>query len=171
MVITRILFFLVSCSFAAVSAQASTRISGAIRDATGRAVTNADVSLLTPALTTITSARTDAQGGFALDAPSAGNFLLLVRAPAFDEVRRAVTVVEGKPLQPSTIVLEVGAGRRRHGDGLRESVDALWRASHPVNVISADEIGRRVKTVVAEAVQAESAWPRSDPTTFPSFCW
>jgi hemoglobin/transferrin/lactoferrin receptor protein len=166
MILGRIIFVL-SCALAAVAEAAPTRVTGTVRDASGGAVTNAEVALLTASLTTITSARTDLQGAFALDAPAAGNFLLLVRAPAFDEVRRAITVVDGKPFQPLTIVLEVGAlVEDVTVTASRETVDDLWRSSHPVNVISASEISSRVKTVVAEAVQEESgvALQRTSPT-------
>ena len=161
------IFFVLSCAPAGVSEELPTRISGAVRDSSGGAVTNADVSLLTSALTTLASSRTDSQGGFSLEAPSEGNFLLLVRAQGFEEVRRAVTVAGGKPVQPLTIVLEVGAlVEDVTVTATRGTVADLWRASQPVNVISRDEIGSRVKTVVTEAVQEESgvALQRTSPT-------
>jgi hemoglobin/transferrin/lactoferrin receptor protein len=167
MIISRVVLFVLSCSLVALSAQASTRITGTVRDASGGAIRHAEIALLTPALTTVTSARTDEQGAFALEAPSAGKFLLLVRAPAFDEVRRSLSVTEGQPVPPVAIVLEVGAlVEDVTVTASRETVDDLRRASHPVNVISAEEIGSRVKTVVAEAVQEESgvALQRTSPT-------
>ncbi|MEO5897919.1 MAG: TonB-dependent receptor [Vicinamibacterales bacterium] len=167
MSITRIVACVLLCALEALSAEPSMRITGTVRDASGGAVRNAEIALLTPALTTVTSARTDAQGGCALDAPSTGNFLLLIRAQAFAEVRRALSVTESKPVPSLVIVLEVGAlVEDVTVSASRETVDDLRRASHPVNVITAEEIGSRVKTVVAEAVQEESgvALQRTSPT-------
>jgi hemoglobin/transferrin/lactoferrin receptor protein len=166
MILNRILFVL-SCAFAGFAEDQPTRVSGAVRDASGAAVTGAHVSLLTSELTTLASSQTDSQGAFSLEAPSDGNFLLLVRAQGFEQVRRAVTVAGGKPVQALTIVLEVGAlVEDVTVTASRGTVDDLWRGSQPVNVIGAEEIGKRVKTVVAEAVQEESgvALQRTSPT-------
>ena len=166
MIINR--FFLVlSCALAGISADASTRVTGSVRDTSGGAVSSAELSLLTAALTTVASSRTDPQGGFVMEAPFEGDFVLVVRAPGFGEVKRAVTIVEGKAIQPLAIVLEVGAlAEDVTVTASRDSVESLWRASQPVNVIDEHDIGSRVKTVVAEAVQEEAgvALQRTSPT-------
>ncbi|MBA2305091.1 MAG: TonB-dependent receptor, partial [Acidobacteria bacterium] len=165
-----ILRFVVVCIFtlaASYEARGVARITGTIRDASGAAVSGAEVFLLTPALTTVAASRADAQGAFALEAPTAGNFVLLVRAPAFDEVRRPVVIVDGQPVRPIVIVLEVGAlAEDVTVTASGESVDDLRRAAHPVNVINAEEIADRVKTVMAQAVESEAgvALQRTSPT-------
>lgn len=149
------------------SAEAAERITGTVRDGTDRAVANAEIVLLTPTMTTVTATRSDAQGAFSFDAPSAGSFLLLVRAPAFNETRQALNIVEGKPTPPVAIVLEVGTlSEDVTVSASRERVEDLWLAAQPVNVINAQEIGERVKTVVAQAVVGESgvALQRTSPT-------
>ncbi len=151
----------------AQAAYAAVRVTGTVRDATGGAVAGAEIVLLTPALTTVTSTRSDKSGAFAVDAPSAGSFLLLVRAAGFDEVRKALTIVEGEPAPQISIVLEVGAlAEDVTVTASREAVESLHTATHPVNVINAEEIGERVRTVIAQAVEQESgvALQRTSPT-------
>ena len=146
---------------------AAERVSGTVRDATGAAVPNAEIVLLTPTMTTITTTRSDGQGAFSFEAPSAGSFLLLVRAPAFSEARQALNIVAGKPTPPIAVVLEVGAlSEDVTVSAARERVEDVWIAGQPVNVINAQEISERVKTVVAQAVEGESgvALQRTSPT-------
>ena len=149
------------------AAEEFTRLTGTLRDSSGGAVAGADVVLLTTALTTVASTRSDARGAFVLDAPSAGSFVLLVRAEAFGEVRRPLTISAGQAPPAIAIVLEVGGlSEDVTVTALRESVQDLRTATRPVNVINADTIAERVKTVIAQAVEEEPgvALQRTSPT-------
>ena len=146
---------------------AASPVTGTVRDASGGAVPGAEVVLLTPALTTVAGTRTDAGGNFTITAPSSGTFVLLVRAPAFSEVRKAVTITDGRPTAPLSVILAVGGlAEDVTVTAAREMVQDLRTATHPVNVISAEDIAQRVKTVVAQAVEGEAgvALQRTSPT-------
>ena len=141
----------------APDALADTRIAGTLRDTTGGAVADAEVVLLSPSLSTVATTRSDSRGEFALDAPAAGSFLLLVRAAGFDEARRAITIADGTTPAPLAIVLQVGGlSDDVTVTASREAVEAVRRAAQPVNVIDEAEIAARVKTVVAQAVNEEA---------------
>jgi outer membrane receptor protein involved in Fe transport len=131
-------------------------IGGSVRDVSGGAVAAAQIVLTTPELTVVAATSTDAQGRFSLIAPAAGTYLLITRAPAFGESRRAVTVQPGTTA-PIEIVLQVGPLEEEVTvAAARDNVDTLRLAAQPVAVISADEIAIRVKTVVAQAVDGET---------------
>ena len=140
----------------ATDMEAAETIAGRVRDASGAAIAKADIVLATPELTVIAASVSDAQGSFSMPAPAPGSYLLIARAPAFGETRQAVTVLAGKTA-PIEIVLEVGPLEEEVTvAATRDSVDALRVSAQPVNVITGDEIAARVKTVVAQAVEAET---------------
>jgi hemoglobin/transferrin/lactoferrin receptor protein len=148
--------FLVTLILSAAPAAAAITLRGTVRDAAGAVVDKAEVLLTTPELTVIATARSDASGGFTISAPAPGTYLLIVRASAFGETRQAVTVgsAEGPPL---SVVLQVaGFEEEVTVTATRENVDSLRLAAQPVNVVNADEIAARVKTVVAQAVKEEA---------------
>ena len=131
-------------------------VAGKVRDSSGGGVPRAEVLLMTAELTVVATSRADAQGSFTVDAPAPGRYLLIVRAPAFGETRRAVLVAPGADASVD-VVLEVGAiAEDDTVAAARESVDALRFAGQPVNVVDAAEIAERVKTVVAQAVEGEA---------------
>lgn len=152
--------------FSAVRSDAAVPISGTVLDGTGAAIEGAEVVLATPELTVVAVVRTDARGKFTLDAPAAGTYLLITRAAAFGETRQAV-VVRNMPSAPLQIALQVGALQEDVTvTASRETVDPLKAAAQPVNVITADEIALRVRTVVAEAIEEETgvSLQRTSPT-------
>jgi hemoglobin/transferrin/lactoferrin receptor protein len=138
------------------AAEAAVNLAGTVRDSSGAAIERAEILLTTPELTVVATARSDSQGRFTVPAPAPASYLLIVRAPAFGEVRKAVTVgaSEGPHLE---VVLEIGAVQEEVTvAAVRESVDSHRVSAQPVNVITADEIAERAKTVVAQAVEAEA---------------
>jgi hemoglobin/transferrin/lactoferrin receptor protein len=146
--------------------EAAVPISGTVVDGTGAAIGGAEVVLATPELTVLAVVRTDAQGRFTVHAPAAGTYLLITRAAAFGETRQAL-VVRSTPAAPLQIVLQVGALQEDVTvTASRETVDSLKAAAQPVNVITADEIALRVRTVVAEAIGEETGvnLQRTSPT-------
>jgi outer membrane receptor protein involved in Fe transport len=138
---------------------------GTVTDSTGAPVVNARVQLLTSLQTVTSTTATRADGGFEFDNLAPGSYLVLVTAPGFTERRVAAEVTE--TAAPLTIRLEVA--------GLREdvtvtatpgTVETVDTAAQPVAVVNAEELQRRVRTVVAEAVTEESgvALQRTSPT-------
>jgi outer membrane receptor protein involved in Fe transport len=137
-------------------AAAAETIGGRVRDASGAAIAKAEIVLTTPELTVVAASVSDAQGRFSLTAPAPGSYLLIARAPAFGEARRAVTVQAGAT-GPIEIVLDVGPLQEEVTvAATRDSVDALRVSAQPVNVITDEEVAARVKTVVAQAVEGET---------------
>jgi outer membrane receptor protein involved in Fe transport len=142
-------------AFVAEAAAAET-IAGRVRDASGAAIPRAEIILTTPELTVVAASVSDAQGNFSITAPAPGRYLLIARAPAFGETRRAV-IVQAARTAPIEIVLEVGPLEEEVTvAATRDSVDALRVSAQPVNVITDDEITARVKTVTAQAVEGET---------------
>lgn len=137
------------------SAHAAIDVAGVVRDQSGAPIGSAEVILMTPELTVVATARTAPDGRFTIAAPASGSYLVIARAPAFGEVRQALTIA-GTPPALLELVLQVGALQEEVTVAAsRESVEALRLASQPVSVITAEEIAERVKTVVAQAVEGE----------------
>jgi outer membrane receptor for ferrienterochelin and colicin len=147
-------------------AEAAIALRGVVRDSSGAPVGGAAVVLATSERSSITVAHCDPQGQFTLDAPAPGNYLLIVTAPGFQELRRSVRASETSSASID-ITLSVG--------NLSEEVTVTAAptlaqdvriAGQPVNVIGAFEIQERVKTVVAEAVEGETGvqLQRTSPT-------
>ncbi len=153
------------CAVAQI-AHAAITLRGAVRDSSGAPVAGATIVLATAERAGITMARSDAQGRFALDAPAAGNYLVIVTAPGFQEARRSVLVSDSGS-DSLDITLSV---RSMSEEVTVTAAPALAQdvriAGQPVNVIGALEIQERVKTVVAEAVEGETGvhLQRTSPT-------
>ena len=131
-------------------------IRGTVRDASGAAIDRAEVLLTTAGLTVLSTTRSNASGQFAIPAPAPGSYLLIVRAAAFGESRTALNVGMEPPASVD-VVLQVGAlAEEVTVSATRETVDSLRMAAQPVSVVTPEEIGERVKTAVAQAVQAEA---------------
>ena len=137
-------------------AAAAIDITGTVRDASGGAIGKAEVLLMTPELTVVATARSADDGTFRIAAPAPGSYLLIVRARAFGELREAIALSD-RGVPPLSLVMQVGAlAEDVTVAASRESVEALRLAAQPVSVITAEEIGERVKTVVAQAVEGEA---------------
>jgi outer membrane receptor protein involved in Fe transport len=152
-------FGLVPCLTAllvTLTVEASITIAGDVRDSSGAAVHNAEVLLTTPGMSVVASARSDASGQFAIAAPARGRYLLIVRAAAFSEARQVVAVDDSPPERLSVVLHVGGFEEEVTVSAIRDQVDSLRLAAQPVNVISAEDIAKRVKTVVAQAVAGEA---------------
>ena len=155
-----------TCAFSVAPVEAAVHVTGTVTDASGGAVADAEVILMTPERTAIGVARTDRAGKFSILAPAAGTYLLEVRAPNLGEAQQAVVVGAADPA-PVTIVLELGRLREEVTvTASREQVLETRMAGQPVNIIDEAEIASRVKTVVAQAVEGEAGvhLQRTSPT-------
>ena len=157
-------FLGVLCGFAP-EATAET-IDGKVRDTSGVAVARAEVALTTAELTVVAATRTDDQGSFSLTAPVAGRYLLIVRAPAFHEARLAVNATPGAAATVDVVLQVAPLSEEITVSASRQRVETMRLAPQPVSVIGSDDIGDRVKTVVAQAVEGEAgvALQRTSPT-------
>jgi hemoglobin/transferrin/lactoferrin receptor protein len=152
--------------FVAQFAYAAVNVTGVVRDPSGAPVAGADIVVATSERASIATARTDTQGRFHFDAPSAGRYLLIVTAKGFEETRHGITVVESG-MKPLDIVLPFVSFEEdvtvTASPGLVQDLRTLGQ---PVNIITSREILERVSTVVAEAVQEEAGvqLQRTSPT-------
>jgi hemoglobin/transferrin/lactoferrin receptor protein len=143
-------------AFAAPESPQPIEIRGAVADVSGTAIGKAEILLTTAGLTVVATTRSAASGQFTIAAPAPGGYLLIVRAPAFGETRLPVTVGIDPPA-PIDVVLQVGALTEEITvSAARDNVDPLRLAAQPVSIVTPEEIAERVKTVVAQAVQAEA---------------
>ena len=145
---------------------AAINVPGTVRDASGAPVPAVEVALLTPELTGLARTKTDAEGRFTLAAPTPGTYLLIVRAPGFDEGQYPITVAATGTASIDIVIHPAGLREEVTVTASRGTVQDLGRAGQPVNIIDQGEIGSRVKTVVAQAIEGEAGvhLQRTSPT-------
>ena len=154
------LLLVAQCVFAAVP------LHGVVRDPLGGAVRDADIVIATPERASIVTARTDAEGRFALHVPVPGVYLLIVTSPGFMATRLAVTVTASGSKSIDVVLQIAGLEEDVTVTAAPGLVQAARTAGQPVNVIDARQIMARVSTVVAEAVTGEAGvqLQRTSPT-------
>jgi outer membrane receptor protein involved in Fe transport len=140
----------------ATAAQDRPVVRGVVHDVTGAIVRGADVQILAEQQRVAGAARTDDQGRFAISVERAGTYLVEVRAAGFADVRAGVTV----PLpEGETLTLVTGSPVLREDVSVTASVDRVetaTRLTQPVNIIGADDIQQRAKSVVAQLASEEA---------------
>lgn len=127
----------------------------AVVDASGGAVAGADVRLLNAQRSTLAAGRTDEAGLHVFSAVPPGSYLVSATAAGFAESRRAVSPGRAGVAQVRLTLTQLAYAEEvtvTASPGLVQGVDA---SPQQVNVIGADEIGLRAKTVVAQVVSEE----------------
>lgn len=137
------------------AARAADALTGTVKDAQGKAVVDASVSVLTGDRTSVASAKTDAQGAFSIARLANGSYLLVVRKGAFAEARVAVTITAGATTTTDITLQVASINDDVTVTASHDAVEAVGRTGQPVNVVTEDEIGDRAKTVVAQAIDGE----------------
>lgn len=146
-------FALAFFSTVAAQAQPSLSLRGVVRDPSGALVRAAEVQLLAPRQRVVAAARTDDQGTFTLTGADAGSYVLRVRAAGFADVSVPVTI-------PSAGEFSVTTGdpalyEQVSVTAVADAVEPATRLTQPLNVIDADEIRLRAKSVVVQAANEE----------------
>ncbi len=140
----------------AAAAQDRPVVRGVVHDVTGAIVRGADVQILAEQQRVAGAARTDDQGRFAIAVERAGTYLVEVRAAGFADVRAGVTV----PLpEDEMLTLVTGSPVLREDVSVTARVDRVetaTRLTQPVNIIGADDIQQRAKSVVAQLASEEA---------------
>jgi hemoglobin/transferrin/lactoferrin receptor protein len=145
---------------------AAATVTGTVRDSSGAAIAGAEIAVMTSERAVVATARSDGRGRFNVTVPGPATYLIVVRAQYFGEVQLAVVVGRTEPA-PLSVVLNVAALREELTvTAAREGIGEIRLAAQPVNVIDEGEIGSRVKTVVAQAVEGEAGvhLQRTSPT-------
>jgi hemoglobin/transferrin/lactoferrin receptor protein len=139
-------------------------VAGVITDPSGAPVPGARVQILTPQQAVVRSASSDNAGRFDLRDVPPGSYVVVVTAPGFSEHRVAIDLRDSATVPITLQVAPV------HEDVTVSALPGLAEeAGHSaqiVSVITADEITRRVHSVVAEAVAEEPGvnLQRTSPT-------
>lgn len=129
--------------------------SGVVRDSSGAVVADAEITLMTSQQAIVGTAKSDAQGRFAVPDIPEGSYLLVVSARGFADRRQAVAVgSSGKGeievvIEPRPLSEEVTITANR---GL---VDSIASVSQQVNVIGEEQIDERAKAVTAQVANEE----------------
>ena len=151
----------VACSICLVLGSAglaeANELSGTVKDTSGGALVGAQILVLTPQLAVIATTVTDQAGKYKVSNLPDGPYLVIAKYPSLAEKQVNVTIAGGKPavldlvLDVSSIAQDVTvtASPGALGD--------IGKATQPINTISAEDILERAKTVVAQAVEGETA--------------
>ena len=141
----------------AVRPQTTGDLTGRVTDALGGALSGAQVIVLTAQRAVVVTTTTDASGHFKAAGLPDGQYLVIFKFPGLAERQAAVTIA-GANTAPLDVVLElVKLGEDVTVTANPGGVGDLQKMSLPINVISADDVLARVKTVVAQAFDGETA--------------
>ena len=138
-----------------LSAQRLPAVRGVVRDPAGAVVRDAEIRLLTSRQRTVAAARSDDQGRFSLFVAEPGTYLVRLRAAGFADVNTVVVVPAGGS---GELDLRTGGPAWQEEvsvTALIDTIEPATRVTQPVNLIDADEIRLRAKSVVAQAVNEE----------------
>lgn len=135
---------------------AAGEITGTAKDKSGGALSGAEVTVLTPQRAAVATTKTDKNGKFNVTGLADGQYLVIVKYPGLAE-RQAVARV-GAGAAAVEIVLDVAIlGEDVTVTANPGGLGDVRKSTQPINVIPADEVLLRAKTVVAQAVEGETA--------------
>lgn len=165
-ILLRLAFLLTMGPSFAGAAEDLARVAGSVRDATGKAISRADVELLDARRIVVRAARSGDDGGYAFESVPPGRYILLVIAEGFAPAETLLDASAGGAVKadivaiPETFSQEVVVTA---APGIVQSASAL---SQPVNVVDAEEIELRARTVTAEVAAEEPGLhlQRTSPT-------
>jgi hemoglobin/transferrin/lactoferrin receptor protein len=148
-------FLLFALLATSAAAQTPHLLNGIVRDTTGGTVSGAEVQLLAARQRLAAAATTDSQGRFSITVPAPGAYVLESRARGFADTRTSVSIPRdgARPLELTT-----GVPSLRDEVSVTASVDRaepVTRLTQPVNVIDANEIQLRAKSVVTQIATEE----------------
>ena len=92
-------------------------LSGTVKDATGGAVANARILILTPQRAVVATARSDQDGRFTVANLAEAEYLVVAQHPPFAEWQTAIQVSGASPVSVEVILGIVDDRRERERDG------------------------------------------------------
>lgn len=130
-------------------------LNGIVRDTTGGTVSGAEIQILGARQRLVDAATTDSRGRFSMTVAEPGAYVVEIRAPGFADTRTSISIPldSERPLELTT-----GVPALRDEVSVTASVDRAepaTRLTQPVNVIDANEIQLRAKSVVTQVVNEE----------------
>jgi hemoglobin/transferrin/lactoferrin receptor protein len=136
-------------------AQAPSAVRGTVRDPSGGVVSGAEVQLLAARQQLVAAARTDDRGQFTLEVVEPGSYLLRLRAPGFADLTTSVSVPIAGNRDLDLATGDPALREEVSVTAMADTVESATRLTQPVNVIDADEIRLRAKSVVVQAAAEE----------------
>ena len=130
-------------------------LTGTAKDKEGGALVGATVTVLTAERAVVATTTTDQGGTFSVTGLPAGDYLVNVQYPSLAERQRAATVSATAPASIDLVLDVVTADEIVTVTAYPSTVTDIGRVSQPINLITADQILWRAKTVVAQAVDGE----------------
>src|SRR5262245_33457091 len=131
-------------------------LKGTAKDKWGAVLVGARVLVLTPQRAVVATAITDKTGAFSVPTLPDGQYLVVAQYPTMAETQTSVTIAGAAATVELTLDIKP-AGEDVTVTAAPGDLEALAKQTQPVNVISADDIVERAKTVVAQAVDGETA--------------
>lgn len=147
-----ILLLVLLCTPARPAYAQGGQLSGVVRDSSKAVLLEATVAVMTAQRAVVATTKTDQSGRFTIPNLPDGQYLVIVKYTGFAERQLAVTM----PSPALDVVMDVAI----QGDAVTVTanpgaVSELGRTTQPVNLISAEEVFLRSKTVVAQVVEGE----------------
>jgi outer membrane receptor protein involved in Fe transport len=141
-------------------------ISGTVKDASGGAVVDAEVLVLTSLRSVAGTTRSGPDGRFDLPAIEPGNYLVLARRRGLQESQVAAVVTASDPATLTITLQLAGVAEEVTVTAAPGEIIERRDAAQSVNLISQDEIAFRATTVLGQAFNEETgvALQRTSPT-------
>lgn len=149
----RVLSALVVCGALAGGSEAG-ELNGTAADVTGARLAGARISVMTPHRIVVASATTDDKGDFSIAKLPDGEYLVIAEYPMLAEGRSMVTL-SSRAVPTIHLVLGVAAADSVTVTASPGQLTEDRALTQPVNVIPADAILARAKTVIAQVVDGE----------------
>jgi hemoglobin/transferrin/lactoferrin receptor protein len=152
-------FFLAASGFSIINslkAGADYKLTGVVKDASNKPVSQASVSLLNVRQLVVASVRTDGLGQFKLTGLPAGTYELMVSSKGFEPRRRAVSLPRDAS---SPIEIELGLAALTAEVTITADVgvvQSLDETTQQVNVIDENKLQQRASSVLAQAAREET---------------
>ena len=149
---TVILLFLLACIPVTSAFAQGGPLTGIVRDTSKAVLVEATVVVMTAQRAVVATTKTDKSGAFTIPNLPDGQYLLIIKYAGFAERQQALTM----PSSALDVVMDIAP----QGDGVTVTanpgaVSELARTTQPVNLISAEDVAIRAKTVVAQIVDGE----------------
>ena len=138
-----------------VDAAAAGDLRGTVKDATGAAIANARVMILTAQRAVVATATSDQSGKFTVPNLADAEYLVVVHHAPFAQRQTSVKVSGRSPAVIEITLDVVTTAENVSVTASPGGITDLPKATQPVNVISAEDVTLRAKTVVAQAVDGE----------------
>ncbi len=129
---------------------------GRAKDTSGGGLVGARIVVMTPQRAVVATVTTDQTGSFAVIGLPDGQYIVIARYPSLAETQTTVTLAGATPTTIDLTLELASLGADVTVTASPGGLEWLGKAAQPVNVISADDLLARAKTVVAQAVEGET---------------